>query len=121
MPQAPVCRITPVKPYAPPNAAMATSIPIASDLASAIQAINALRQLLQVIMNQLPSNNTTPPGGGFSSSPSKGNANFNEISRVTSQVKIVDPTNPANYVVVNQITALNFLDKVSGQTWQWKQ
>jgi hypothetical protein len=119
---APVCLITPKNPYAPPNAAMASTIPIASDLASAIQAINAMRLLLQQLMNQIPANNTTP-GGGFKSSPSpnKPNANFNEVQRVTSQVKITDPTNPQNYVVVNQITALKFLDKQSGQTWVWQQ
>src|ERR1700735_2853534 len=116
---APVCRITPQKPYAPPPQAMATSIPIASDLASAIQAVNALRQLLQILMNQIPNNNIPPPGG-FTSQPTK-NANFNEVSRVTTPTKIVDPTNPANYVIVNQITALKFLDKASGQTWVWKQ
>ena len=78
-------------------------IPRATDLDSALKAI-------QAIVNNLSSQQTISPG------------NFTEdTSRRTSQtVRVYNPTDHSQYVDVEQITGLTFVDQNTGRTLVWK-
>ena len=118
---APVCNINPKNPAPISLAPALPSIPVATDLASLIAAVNALRQLTIQYFNQVPSNSDTVVnnGGGFSPVGS-----FTETpgSRTTVTTRIYDPNDPTNetYVDVEQITGLTFANK-TGQTIIWSQ
>lgn len=113
---APVCNINPKNPIPASKAPGLPSIPIATDLPSLIAAVNALRQLLLQLLGQIPasSNTITVKPSNFIEAPN---------SRVTVQNTIYDPNDPTNetYVTVNQITHLEFIDPISGQTIVWSQ
>jgi hypothetical protein len=44
---------------------------------------------------------------------------FTEQSRVTSTVKITNPQDDTQYVMVKQITQLIMVDNVTGEQWVW--
>src|ERR1039457_3616643 len=104
---APVCNINPASPPPSSKAPALPSIPPASDLASVIAAVNALRQLVIQYFNQ------SPPGGGsnitYITNPQTpgnpnnpgpggpgGGGNFAEVpsGRVTTTTRIYDPNDP---------------------------
>ena len=107
---------------------------MATDLASLIAAVNALRQLTIQYFNQVPGNSNT----GFNGTPGQpgapgavgGGGGFSPVgsfaetpgSRTTVTTRIYDPNDPTNetYVDVNQITGLTFANK-TGQTIKWSQ
>lgn len=101
------------------------SIPVATDLPSALQAINALRQTINIIINNTtPSNPGGSPGGGFKSQNQPNpQANFTEIraNRVTQTVRVFNPQDHNQFVDVQQITGLTFLDPQTKQTIVWSQ
>lgn len=53
--------------------------------------------------------------------PKTTRSEFIEINRTTKLVKVVNPQNTSQYVMVKQIVALTMFDKVTGETWTWKQ
>ena len=121
---APVCNVNQTgKPVQVGGPAL-PAIPKATDLASAIKAINAIAQTVNIIVNNgVPSNpGGVNPGGGFTSNPAQ-NANFNEIraQRISQTQRIYNPQDKTQYVDVNQITGLTFLDPQTKQTLIWKQ
>lgn len=122
---APVCVIQPTEPIQVPKGQQLPPIPIATNLLSAIQAINAMRQLIIVMLGQISPNGQPTPGGGFSSNlpPDPKKANFKEVraARQTTTMRIYDPTNRNNYVDVQQITGLTFIDPLTSQTINWQQ
>ena len=131
---APVCNINPKNPAPISLAPALPSIPVATDLASLIAAVNALRQLTIQYFNQVPGNSNT----GFNGTPGQpgapgavgGGGGFSPVgsfaetpgSRTTVTTRIYDPNDPTNetYVDVKQITGLTFANK-TGQTIKWSQ
>lgn len=119
--RAPVCNVNqtrkPVKIVGPPL----PPIPKATDLPSAIQAINAITQTINVIVNNITPSNPggQTGGGGFTEQ----NANFTEVraQRVTTTQRIFNPQDNTQYVDVQQITGLSFIDPDTKQTIVWKQ
>jgi hypothetical protein len=123
---APVCPISKDQVINQPTTNNIPTIPLAYDLASALAAINAMRQAIQVLGRQITINNTfVSPGrqGGNNTSKSKppSDGDFNEVpgSRKTETVRITQANNPNNYVEVEQINSIMLKDK-SGETWVWK-
>jgi hypothetical protein len=103
--------------------------PPATDLPSALQAINTLRQIIMQLTNQIPDNNTGGGGGGrrpdqgaFAASNSKKSGNFVEQRqlRVTKKVRVFNPQDHTQFVDVEQITSQTFRNGL-GQTLSWSQ
>ena len=135
---APVCNINPASPPPSSRAPALPSIPLATDLTSAIAAVNALRQLVIQYFNQTGGGSQTagPRGAvgvpGTAGTPgvpggSKGDAtvgNFEEVptGRITTTTRIYDLNDPTQqtYIDVEQITGLQFANK-TGQTIVWNQ
>jgi len=136
---APTCNINPKNPPPQSKAPALPAIPIATDLVTALAAINALRQLTIQYFNQLPSpgnttfvlnpNPNTPTGPvvrgpGSPGYPAVSGGNFAEVtaSRVVTTTRIYDPNDPTQqtYVDVAQITGLQFANK-AGQVINWSQ
>lgn len=122
---APVCKINPAAEPILPRPITPMAIPIATDLQSLIQAVNAMRQILLNL--NIPSNNTGTNGGGFIANNPNGNpnkqANFQEVvqKRVTQKIRVFNANDKTQYVDVQQITGLTFVDPANGQTINWSQ
>lgn len=116
MSTAPICYINPPPPSAEPVKPTIPAIPVATDLASAIKAINTLTQIVQQITNQVGSSS----GGGGASVKT---ANFSEdkSKRTTIITRVFNPTDKTQFVDVKQITGLTFHNPVTKQTITWKQ
>lgn len=131
---APICNINPKNPPPQSKAPALPAIPIATDLVTALAAINALRQLLIQYFDQLPlpgnttfvlnPNPNTPTKPGSPGYPAVPGGNFTEVTsaRVTTNTRIYDPNDPTQqtYVDVAQITGLKFANK-TGQVISWSQ
>jgi hypothetical protein len=117
MSNAPVCHIPPEDANIPqPSANNLPAIPIATDLASALAAVNAIRQTLKVMNNQLPFSN------GFRTiQDKKDRVQWSEQSRVIEKVKVYQNNDPStgNFVEVERINKLVMSDRNTGQTWTW--
>ena len=113
---APVCNISPKNPPPQSLAPALPSIPVATDLASLIAAVNALRQLTIQYFNQVPPSTNTTNGPILT--------DFTEIpaARVVTTTNIYDPNDPTGetFVTVAQITGLTFANN-AGQTIVWSQ
>lgn len=107
--QAPVCHIPPAKPDAPLVVKNLPAVPVATDLKSALQAINALRQVVQVITNQI----TQPQGANNFI------ADWHESDRVTEIVRVYNPNDKSQYVDIQRINRLRMKDKKTGSTWEF--
>ena len=106
------------------------AIPVATDLATAIAALNAIRQWIIQFTN--PGTNTgLGTGQGNSPQPNPGTiiniggaatGNFAEVTskRTTTTTRIYDTNDPTNqtYVDMQQITGLVFANK-AGQVINW--
>ena len=104
---APVCNISPKNPPPQSKAPALPSIPVATDLQSAIAAVNALRQLTIQYFNQVPPSTNTTNGPMLT--------DFTEIpaARVVTTTNIYDPNDPTGetFVTVAQITGLKFANQ----------
>ncbi len=106
------------------------AIPRAQDLPSAIQAINQLSLIIQqLILPVPPTFNNLRPTTNISLNPVSLNLNlkdlfnkvrFQEVKRITEIVKIVNPQNPDNWVLVRRINQLIMQDKLTGDLWGFK-
>ena len=129
---APVCNINPKNPPPQSLAPVLPSIPVANDLASALAALNAIRQWILQFTNPapIPPAPNVGPGGFVQPSPTTVNVsgggvgNFSEVpkARVVETTRIYDPNDPTQqtYVDVNQIVGLEFANG-TGQTIRWTQ
>lgn len=119
---APVCNVSPTPPPQQPGAVYVPNIPVASDLPSAIAAVNAMRQVMMASAGQNSSGfNPGPgpnPGGGFTSK-----SQFQVTNQVITPVRIYDPNDPSKqtYVDVNQVVSLTMSNPVTKESWSWQQ
>ncbi len=117
--RAPICHIPPANPVVPqPGPQNLPSIPVATDMASALAAINALRTTIKIITNQWTPN----IGNNFNTKPDPNKkVQWSEQSRVVDTVRIYQNNDPStgNFVEVEQINRLVMADKNTGQTWSW--
>ena len=130
---APVCNINPKSPIPQSVAPALPAIPVAIDLATAIAALNAIRQWIIQYTNagQGGAGGQNNQGGGGGTTPitpgsgnSANNSNFSEnpSKRVTKTQRIYDPNDPSQqtYIDVDQIVGLQFSNK-AGNTIKWSQ
>jgi hypothetical protein len=88
--------------------------------------VSALVQTVRALAGQTPkqSNRSTPKTPNQQKpqdQPKKDNTGrWTEAVRVTSTVKITNPNDNTQYVMVKQITQLIMIDSVTGETWTWK-
>lgn len=75
-------------------------IPAANDLPSAIQAINSIRRILNMLTGPRPQ--------------------FVETGRVTQKVKVINPDDDTQFVIVERINQIAFKDSLTGATMVWK-
>ena len=126
---APVCNVNVRQPVVQPSPPALPAIPIATNLATAIQAINVMRQAINTMNNNIPPNNQNNQNtimNGFTTkqdqqqnTPQK--SGFVQVSVVKNTVRITNPDNPDQYVDVEQITGLTMQNAVTGQSWTWSQ
>ena len=76
--------------------------------------VNDLVQAVNRLSGHQPSTNNTQP-----SQKKDGKARFAEISRVTQTVKIKNPDDATQFVMVKQITKLVMQDTVTKEQWVW--
>jgi hypothetical protein len=124
----------PILPDTTPTVAFAAAGTPPNDLNSAIQAIIQLQLAVKQLTNQL--GNLQPivnnifklGGGGFQSSQNQKNQKkpppqkplgFTQLSRDTEQVKVSNPNNPNQFVMVNQTKRLVMQDMNTGGLWTW--
>lgn len=107
----------PNPPIGPPGTAFASrtgltipNIPPATDLPSAISAIFALTQAINVLANNIPAN----AGGGAGQG-----SGFVVTNQTTELVTIFDPNDNQVFVQVQQVTSLELTNSVTGETWKW--
>jgi hypothetical protein len=97
---------------------MLPTIPEATDLQSAINAINAIRRIMQTLI-QPPH----PVSGGITGFKLQQGRGFQEVRqrRVTRRVRIFNPQDKSQWVDVDQIVGMVMADPITGQTWTWQQ
>lgn len=131
-PQAPVCHVVQNEIITQPQGPTLMSIPAATDLASALAAIAALAQNVRLLSGQIGRNGANGASGrgvnggvgprGFAGSAGRAaptNTRWAEQSRQTQTKTITDSTGQFS-VTIQQITSLNMVDSVTGESWGWK-
>lgn len=115
---APVCHIAPENSRIPQPAVRGLpAIPIATDLQSALAAINAMRLIIQKITNQNQDDNGTQINN-FQMKPDK-STTWAEDSRKTETVKVYNPDDHSQFIEVERINQLVMKDKTTGNKWTW--
>lgn len=126
MADAPVCHIIDPADVSQPIAPSLPNIPIATDMPSALAAINAMRQHLLRTSGQVKRNVPKPGKPGFKTKfePNKGDkkqqGRWNEVSRSKEKVKIRNKDDPEQFVEVERINSLTMQDSMTGETWVWR-
>ena len=126
---APVCNVNVPQPVVQPSPPALPAIPVATNLATAIQAINVMRQTINTMNNNIPPNNQNNQNTNINGFTTKQNqqqntpqkSGFVQVSVVKNTVRITNPDNPDQYVDVEQITGLTMQNPVTGQSWTWSQ
>lgn len=115
MGQAPVCHVSVDQVINQPASTPMPSIPPATDLSSALQAIAALTQLVNQLSGRFPSNS----GNNKNSKQKVGR--FQELKplRTVEKKRIFNPQDKEQFVDVERINRLVFQDTVTGEQWTW--
>jgi hypothetical protein len=139
-----VCNINPIIPPQAKGPPTLPSIPTATNLQTALQAIAALTQIVYALTNQSggqggygnqggqfivlpnPGNGSgtgtgTGTGTGNQSNPNSGNFTEVKNKRVIQEVTVSNPQDSSQYVKVKNITSLTFIDSRTGQQITWTQ
>lgn len=134
---APVCHISPDQTIENQRqkqrngkATVLPTIPHATDLASALIAIQRLTQIVNQLTGALNSvvgsqtndrsERTGPQGpAGKPGQPPKP-PRWSEVSRATEKVRVYNPTDRQQYVDIERINGFVMRDAVTGNTWEWK-
>lgn len=128
---APVCNATPPKPTftTPVRLIPSFTVPNVNDPQSLVMALVELQTALIAITQPPPLNNIPNGPNQFSSSTQSSTVtsnksssrkhDFKEEHRVTRNVKVVNPTDSEQYVIVKEITQLDFKNPATGQKLTW--
>ena len=123
MSSAPVCEIQPVISTEQPTAPALPAIPVATDLASALGALNAIGMWIRQatpILTQL-----ARQGGisGFKTKSSGKKAGqqgrWTPVQQQYKTVRVTNPNDPSQYVDIQQIETLTMGDTITGEKWVW--
>ncbi len=94
-------------------------IPKATDLPSALGAIQALTQAINILTNAIPS--TAGAASNTTSTPAVTASAFQQTAIQLKTIRVTDPNDSSVFVDVEQIVGLTLYDPVTKQTWQWHQ
>jgi hypothetical protein len=120
MPECPVCHVSTDQVIDQPPKVLLPSIPEATDLNSALAAINAMRQMLLLLAGQIGRGGAQgPPGAAGKSAQKEKVGRWNEVSRSTSKVKVFNPDDKTQFVEVERINKLTMKDSVTNEQWIW--
>jgi len=111
-----------------------TPIPLATDLSSAIAAINALRAMVQSLSGQLQRQaRSVPPGRQppatttvsvvtkkSNDDPKKKAGAWEEVSRRKEKIRVENPDDSSQFVMVEVINSITMRNKSTGELWTWK-
>ncbi len=111
---APVCHVSKDQVISQPDPKQMPSIPHATDLASALLAIAALKKIVEHIV--LPPKNN---GHGTVLPPPAKIGRWTQFNRVTERVKVTNPDDPSQFVEIDRIKTLTMVDNVTGEKWVW--
>lgn len=92
------------------------NIPTATDLPSALVAINVIAQAIAVIAQNLAAASTAT-----TSTASASGGTFVQTDQVTETVTLTDPNDSTVSVEIEQITSLTLRNPVTGEEWIWNQ
>lgn len=117
---APVCAVNPPSPIVEPLPRLLPTVPIATDMASALAAINALRQIILMMTNAIPANGAQGAQGPAGPPAKKTQSNFKQTS--IAQVDVTIPVrdgdgNQIGTAVVGQVNKLVLTNPVTLETW----
>lgn len=115
MAQAPVCHIPGTNTIQQPPPNPIPAIPVATDLASALAAINIIRQILA----QPKKNNGTFAQNAQTKQSTSNKGRWSEAKRTTERVRIENPTDPSQFVEIDRINNLTMQDAQTGDQWTW--
>jgi hypothetical protein len=112
--EGPVCNLNNRQNVIQPTAATLPQIPLITDLASAINAGNVMRQIIQALLNQLPdlANNVAQlnpdlkPTGATAFAV--GGGDFKQSNLTTKKVRVTNPSDSTQYVDVEQVTGVTW-------------
>lgn len=121
-PVGPICHLPGDTPDPNTQPALLPPIPIATNLASALMAINAMRTIIHQITGQTQSRPSGSTGFKFKNDDAKKNkqGRWQEANRVSETVKIKNPDDENQFVEVKRINELTMRDSQTGETWVWK-
>ena len=111
---APVCHDSRDQVITQPAPKKLPAIPAATDLASALAAIAALKTIVEGLTQPVIINNFGGGGGG-ASAPQR----WSQDKRVTETVKVTNPADPSQFVEIQRIKSLTMKDGRTGETWVW--
>lgn len=129
---APICPGTtspPVQTFGVNRALRFPSIPHARDLQSALAAINAMREAIMLLSQQIqqqpepparPQTSAGAGGSGAKTQPKKKKPSWKETQRVVKKERIENPDDSSQYVEVEIIQALTLTNSATGEQWVWK-
>lgn len=110
----PICTVTPMSPRVETPTPPLPSIPIATDLASALAAIAAIRQFLEILRNG------GGGGSGFNTKhPPPKQGRWQETQRITEVIRVFNPQDHSQWVDIEQINKLILSDTVTKEMWIW--
>jgi hypothetical protein len=92
------------------------NIPTATDLPSALVAINVIGQAIAVIAQNIGASNTSTNASGAATG-----GTFVQTDQVVETVTLTDPNDSSVSVQVQQITSLTMRNPVTGEEWVWNQ
>jgi hypothetical protein len=110
--EGPVCNLNNRQNVVQPTPATLPQIPVITDLASAINAGNLMRQILQALLNQLPglANNVAAlsPNNPGTTAFAVGGGDFKQTNLTTKNVKVTNPDDSSQFVNVQQVTGVTW-------------
>lgn len=121
--KAAVCHVSTDQLIKQPPAHRLLAVPKATDLQSALRAINILQQNFQIISGQANNQQNNNPSQGLNTAASKPKppqkGRWIEESRNTSTERIYNKDDKEQYVDVKRINSLDMRDTVTGEVWHW--
>ena len=132
MPSAPVCHISSDQVIQQPKQQQLPSIGKATDLKSALQVINQMTIIINMLTGQQqinaggiprPNDGRPAPQQQTQIKPTKkqpGQERWIEANRSTQIVRVFNPKDKEQWVDIESINSLDMIDGVTGETWHWQ-
>lgn len=94
------------------------TVPTATDLPSALVAINVIGQAIAQLANAASA--STISGSTTTAAAAATGGSFTKVSETTSTVVLSDPNDSTVQVEISQVTELIMKNQTTGELWIWK-